>query len=82
MGNADGSTTVLFDPVVSIRGARTSVARHRRKRNQALFEVAQHVVVPNALPMFQDKLPKITPRKWERMRKDPKVTRMPGICLL
>lgn len=74
---------------MSVRGAKLCVARHLKPRPQMpLYEVAPHIVLPNALPFFQEsaaaeaaRLATMTKRE-RRRHKHPKSARVPGFLAL
>ncbi|XP_024530300.1 WD repeat-containing protein 70 [Selaginella moellendorffii] len=73
----EGNTHVLYDPVLSKRGALVCVGRAPRKKSVDDFEAPPVVRNPHALPMFRDEPSR--KRQREKARNDPLKSRRPDL---
>lgn len=73
VGSGDGSITMYYDPVRSLRGAKLCVSRQPRKRHIDDFEIQRPIMTPNDPPT------RISKRQRDKMRSDPIATRRPDL---
>ncbi|CAG8561842.1 15172_t:CDS:10 [Funneliformis caledonium] len=78
-GSADGSVHVLYDPNVSVRGAKLCVVKVPKKRAVDDYEINRPIIAPHSLALFRDDRPKSTKRKREKLRKDPVASHRPDL---
>ncbi|KAI0236779.1 hypothetical protein L0F63_001833 [Massospora cicadina] len=71
VGSGDGSITMYYDPVRSLRGAKLCVSRQPRKRHIDEFEIQRPIMTPNDPPI------RISKRQRDKLRSDPVATRRP-----
>jgi WD40 repeat protein len=81
-GNADGSVNILFNPVVSQKGALLPLTKTPSSRTkEAVVDFAASVgtiQTPNALPLFQDDEDAMAPKRLRiKARKDPILSHRP-----
>lgn len=73
----EGGTRILYDPVLSERGALVCVARAPRKKSVEDFEARPVVHHPHALPLFRDEPSR--KRQREKARSDPIKSKRPDL---
>ncbi|KAJ9049157.1 hypothetical protein DSO57_1027608 [Entomophthora muscae] len=73
VGSGDGSITMYYDPIRSLRGAKLCVSRQPRKRHIDDFEIQRPIMTPHDPPT------RISKRQRDKMRSDPIATRRPDL---
>ncbi|KAI9095137.1 WD40-repeat-containing domain protein [Phlyctochytrium arcticum] len=82
MGTGDGSVQVLYDPLISMAGVKTALAKRPKQRAVDDLDLCNDdsnriILTPNALPMYKDELPRSSKRKSDKSRGDPTASRKP-----
>lgn len=79
-GMSNGAMRLLYSPTTSINGAKLLLNKSRKKATIESYSdslLQPHIITPHALPMFRDDGDRITKRKREKDRDDPRKTRKP-----
>ncbi|KAG8999402.1 hypothetical protein FRB94_006182 [Tulasnella sp. JGI-2019a] len=79
-GLSTGAIRLLYSPNTSTNGAKLLLNKHRKRATIESYSASllqPHIITPHALPMFRDDTDRMTKRKRERERDDPKKTRKP-----
>lgn len=78
IGTSAGNTKVLYDPIISTKGALMSAGRRKRNKDPMDFATVGEIRNPHALPMYQTKL-KEGKRRREKDRLDPIKSHRPDL---
>ncbi|KAG8879811.1 hypothetical protein FRB97_001381 [Tulasnella sp. 331] len=79
-GLSTGTIRLLYSPNTSTNGAKLLLNKHRKRATIESYSASllqPNIITPHALPMFRDDTDRMTKRKRERERDDPKKTRKP-----
>ncbi|XP_078487808.1 WD repeat-containing protein 70 [Ciona intestinalis] len=71
VGTADGNIKILYDPERSVRGAKLSVVKKRKKLNQSEVFIRHKIITPYSLPLYREDRERSTKKQEEKDRKDP-----------
>jgi len=74
VGSSDASVYVFYDPEISFRGVKMSLAKHSKKREDD-YEIQRPVFAPTS----HKDMPVSSRRQKERARKDPVLSRKPDL---